>query len=244
MKVSIDSVIDHAKFRLGLRDTTYADADLERLIDEGARQMGNLSGIVINCTTLDIDCSKAELPASYTEVICFMFLGEGCSGCCQNFSFDPATEPNPYPPTTCTCSNYYVYNRNVLTEFCGMGVNACGFEGGFAIQGGFLCFPSTVTATQVKVWYRGWNQDEDSIMILDELDQRGLSAYAAYMYASAGQNYKAYPQRKEFQQEWIAQRGKRIAEDFKAEAKRNNWVWAAVAKGILLNPHNLIDQNF
>jgi hypothetical protein len=250
MKISIDSVIDSAKFNLGLRDTTYADADLERLIDEGSRHMGKLSGFIISCETVEIDCAKAKLPDRCTEIICFSFPNQdGCSGCC-NFSFDPATESNPWPPTTnCGCFQYYVRNRNVLTEFCNAGASACGWNQwtdlGFDTQNGYLVFPSTITATEVKVWFRGWNEDEDGIMVLDVMDERGLAAYASYKYASAGQNIKAYTpmQVKGWQQEWIAQKNMRIAQEFSQDAKAHSDIWGAICRGIILNPFNVLNQN-
>ncbi len=250
MKISIDSVIDAAKFRLGLRDSTYPDADLERLIDEGARHMNKISNFIISCETLDIDCAKAKLPDNCSEVICFSFPeGSGCSGCC-NFSFDPATESNPYPPTTnCGCFQYYVRNRNVLTEFCNNGASACGWnlgaDFGFDTQNGYLIFPSSVTATSVKLWFRGTNIDEFGIMVLGDMDERGLSAYAAYMYASAGQNIKAYqPQQvRDWKQEWIAQKNMRIAQDFSQDAKAHANVFGAICRGILINPWNSLNQN-
>jgi hypothetical protein len=239
MRISIDSVIDNAKFLLGLRDTTYADADLERLIDEGARHLGRIGVFVISCETLDIDCAKAALPG---ELICFSFPDTTCTGCC-NATFDPATESNPF--NSCGCYQYYTANRSVLTEFCGMNVS-CGLMGGFGYseQGGYLVFPSNITATTVKVWTRGKETDDDGIMVLDDMDERGVAAYAAYKYASAGQNYKMYPQRKEWKDEWVNQKNMRIAQDFQSYAKQNANIWSAVCRSIILNPTNILNQNF
>lgn len=244
MKISIDSVIDNAKFRLGLRDTSYADADLERLIDEGCRHLLKLSNYVISCETISIDCAKAELPTGFTELICFSFTSGGCSGCCTWAGENPQVNPIT---GNCGCYQYYFANRNVLTEFCGMGGNACAMGmNGYAMQGGYLCFPSTITETEVKVWFRGMNSDSDGIMIIDDMDERGLAAYAAYNYATAGQNYKAYDrnQVRGWKDEWVAQKNMRIAQDFQADAKANRGLWAAVAKSILLNPWNSLNANF
>lgn len=247
-RLNIDSVIDVAKFNLGLRDTTLPDADLERLIDEGAHHMQNLSSYVVACETISIDCNKAELPAACgdDDVICFSFpSGSGCSGCC-NFSFDPADESNPWPPqTTCGCVQYYIRNRNVLTEFCSQNVSCAGWDYGFDTQNGFLIFPSTITATSVKVWYRGRNIGEDGLMVIDPMSERGLAAYASWKYASAGQNIKNYQpyQVNGWKQEWIAQKNSRIATDFKKDAKANAWLFAAICRAILVNPANSYDQN-
>ena len=62
MKTTIDSIIDDAKFRLGLRDTTYPDVDLERFINEGARHLDATDSYVINCVNLELDCEKVKLP--------------------------------------------------------------------------------------------------------------------------------------------------------------------------------------
>lgn len=243
MKVSIDSVIDSAKFRLGLRDTSMADLDLERLINEGAMHIDSVDTYIISCTTLDVECSRAELPEGFIEMICMKLPNSSsCSGCCQNIVFDPVVDQNP-SSITCTCPMYFVANRNVLTEFCGLGAS-CGFIGnGYDIQNGYVVFPSNFTATQVQIWYRTYNMDDNGIMVLDEYWQRGLSAYAAYQYAMSGQNFKLYPQASQWQQEWNAQLNKIRGKSAQRDHRQHKASFAAIARAILVNPASVLNNN-
>lgn len=245
MKVSIDSVIDAAKFRLGLRDTTMADADLERLVNEGAMHIDSVDSYAISCVVLDVDCGRALLPEGFVELICMNIYGQSsCSGCCEPINFNPAVDQNP-TSISCTCPQYFVANRNVLTEFCGMGASCGMMSNSYDIQGGYIVFPSNFSASQVQVWYRTYNMDDDGIMILDEYWQRGLSAYAAYMYAMAGQNIKNYmPQQLSmWQQEWTAQVNKIRGKSAQRDHRQHKASFAAIARAILLNPASVLNNN-
>jgi len=243
MKVSIDSVIDATKFRLGLRDSSMADLDLERLINEGAMHIDSVDTYVISCITLDVECNKAALPEGFVELICMKIAGQSsCSGCCQSINFDPVVDQNP-SSITCTCPDFYVANRNVLTEFCGMGASCGSFDNGYDIQGGYILFPSNFSASQVQIWYRTYNMDENGIMVLDEYWQRGLSAYAAYQYAMSGQNFKLYPQAQQWQQEWTAQVNKIRGKSAQRDHRQHKASFSAIARAILVNPASVLNNN-
>lgn len=244
MKVHIDSVVDAAKFNLGLRDTTEADADLERLINQAAQGIDSTESYVVNCATLDVDCAKAKLPDDCIDVLCIRpDTGGGCSGCC-NTSFDPETEPNP-GLAHCNCSTWWVTNRGVLTEFCNQGLS-CTYGGNiFAVQNGYLVFMDTITFTEVEVHYQGYNVDDNGLMVLNEEWERGLSSYASWKYASAGQNYRNYDrgQIADWRRDWTAQvnkiRGKAAQRDF----RQNKPKFASVARAILISPYNNFNNN-
>lgn len=245
MKVSIDSVIDSAKFRLGLRDTSMADADLERLINEGAMHIDSVDTYAISCVTLEVDCGRALLPEGFVEVICLQIVGQSsCSGCCESINFNPEIDQNP-TSIACTCPQFFVANRNVLTEFCGMGASCGSPSNVFDVQGGYLVFSSNFKPTEIKMWYRTYNMDDDGIMVLDEYWQRGLSAYAAYMYAMAGQNMKAYmPQQVTmWQQEWTAQVNKIRGKSAQRDHRQHKATFASIARAILLNPASVLNNN-
>ena len=243
MKVCIDSVIDATKFRLGLRDTTLADADLERLINEGAMHLGAMETYIISCETLEVDCSKALLPDGFLELICIKPEGDSCSGSCGcNYNFDPVTDQNP-TSIVCNCSTYYTIDRSVLTEFCGMGYNCGSGMNVFDIQNGYLVFSSSFTATSVKIWFRSYNMDEDGLMVLDEYWQRGLSAYAAYQYAMSGMNAKMYPQAQMWYREWVAQLNKIRGKSAQRDHRQHKGLFAEIARAILINPASVLNLN-
>lgn len=243
MKVCIDSVIDSAKFRLGLRDTSMADLDLERLINEGAMHIDAKETYVISCETLEVDCHRAKLPDGFLELICIKPEGDGCNGSCGcNINFDPVTDQNP-SSIVCSCSNYYSIDRNVLTEFCGMGYDCGSGLNVFDIQNGYLVFSSSFSATSVKIWFRGYNMDENGLMVLDEYWQRGLSAYAAYQYAMSGQNFKLYPQAQMWQREWTAQLNKIRGKSAQRDHRQHKGLFSAIARAILINPTSVLNLN-
>lgn len=236
-------VITRTKFRLGLTNTTLADAYLEKLINEGAQMVDSRQTYIISQTVIPIDCHKATLPQGVLEVIAYRFNTQGCSGCCMgNPNVTPGTLDVNMAPS-CGCPMWYVANRNVLTNWNGYGQSvayACDY---FAVQGNYIQFPTSIVATEVTVYYRGFNTDCDGIMVLDERSERALSAYAAYQYSMTyPQNY-AREVRAEWAKEWKAQkawlRGTFALEDhklYKTEA-------AAIARAILINPYLSVDRN-
>ena len=242
MKVCIDSVIDATKFRLGLRDTSMADADLERLINQAALHLDANETYVIVCDTIDVECQKAKLPDGFIELICLKIDGE-CNGTCGcEINFNPETDQNP-SSLGCSCSPYYSIDRNVLTQFCDWGYN-CGTNANvFDIQNGYIVFSSTFTATSVKIWYRSYNMDENGLMVLDEYWERGLSAYAAYQYAMSGMNYKMYPQAAQWQREWTAQVNKIRGKSAQRDHRQHKGLFASIARAILVSPASVLNLN-
>jgi hypothetical protein len=240
MKIDIEEVVTRAKRRLKLMDTTRWDSELESLINEAAFHLDAIDTFIVSCETIDIECNEAKLPDGATQVIAFSFQGEGCSGCCH-VNNDPVEGWDRN--MACSCSSMYIFDRNVLTNFNGFGVSSCYAGNVFAVQSGYLKFPSTVTATEVKVWYRGYNMDGDGIMILDQRQIRGLSAYAAYEFALSNATKYTPFQIKEWQATWRNQKswnkGVAAQEDF----NNNKGKFAAIAKAILINPVQSLNAN-
>ena len=240
MKVSSEQIITRAKIRLRLLDTTVHDATLEKLINEAATyHLDALNSYIISCCELEIDdCYKAKLPDSAVDLICFSFpYASGCTGCCA----DCMNDRNP--GFQCSCPTYFIADRNVLTDFCGNGASACMMGNVFDVQGGYLTFPSTINQPVVKVWYRGYNVDNDGIAILDEKQERALSAYAAWQFAVA--YYKNYfpEQRREWKQEWIAQKRWLRGDANQRDAKLHKTELSSIARAILLSPRITANRN-
>lgn len=206
MIITSEQIITRAKFRLRLADTTEHDLYLLRLIEEGARGLNASSTFTVQCKTVEIDCASAKLPDSYDSLIAFSFNNNGsCSGCCGAATVDP-TPPSDTQIVICSCRGLYgVYTQNNIILQHG----TYGWYGNyFSINGNYLVFPSTITATQVTIYYRGFNQDDDGMMILDEELSRGLSAYAAGQFATDFQESYTPEQRARWLQEWKDQMGK------------------------------------
>jgi hypothetical protein len=250
MIVNIEQVITRTKLRLGLMDTTLADAYLEKLIDEGARHLDALSTYIINCESLTIDCNKAELPSdirSEQDIICMKFNNNGsCCGACSatNNGVPNATITN-INNSLCGCWDWWIPNRNVLTNFCGQGANAYYCGNIFDVQGGYIHFPSYVTATEIAIYYRGYNTDKNGLMIIDEKKERALSAYAAYEYATSGSNIKYYDkyQIAKWNSLWKAQKNWLRGSDVVDDHRLHKGEFSAIARAILVNPLIAFDRN-
>lgn len=239
MKVSIDQIINRAKMELGLTGTTHSDAHLEKLINEAATwHINALDSYIISCSELIIDCFKARLPDSAVELICYSFPDvESCSGCCLSCM-------NPHNPTySCNCPTYFVPNRGILTNMCDMGCSAGLSANFFDVQGGYIIFPETVTATTVKVWYRGINIDEDGVAVIDEKQERALAMYAAWMYSVAHFKSYASEQRVTWKNAWIAQKSWLRGSAVQADARLHKGELAAIARAILINPMMVTNRN-
>lgn len=233
-KIAAESIINRAKRRLGLHNTFEEDGYLLSLLNEGLRGTNATDVYSINCATIEIDCGSAKLPDSYDELLYFQFGdGTGCSGCCH------ATQ-NPSPPgenqvVVCSCRGlygYYVQNDIILQH------GSCGWYGNyFSINNGFLNFPSTITATEVTVYFRGFNEDCDGFMVFNEEQQRGLSAYIAYQYSLDKLNTGSYLpyQNTAWLKEWINQKnwlnGKEAIRKFKLQKPE----LTLIANAILMN---------
>jgi hypothetical protein len=211
MIVNVEQVVTRAKLRLRLMETSEHDSTLMKFIEEGARGLNATSTYKIQCKNIDIECHKSKLPDCYETLICFQI--NGCSGCCT-----PQVNTVPPTPIVCTCPEIFYYDKAAMIN-CG---DNCGwYNNFFYIQDGFMYFPSSMTADTVKVWYYGFNVDEDGLMLIDEEMERGLSAYAAFQFAVSYPEQYTPEQRSTWNREWIAQKnyvnGKKIIREFKLQ---------------------------
>lgn len=207
MVISTEEVLTAAKSRLRLMETTIADAYLESLIDEGAIHLGALRTYSVKCKELTIDCYKAQLPDYFEKFLAGQFPTGSCTcGCGCGTSEEELTSLSQ----SGGCPVWYV-NKDVLTNFNGTG---CSYYGNFFdIDAGYIVFPTSTTATTVKIWYQGLNVDEDGLMVIDSQWKRGLSAYAAFQYAVVYQENYTPEQRERWGSEWKAQKGYNIGRD-------------------------------
>lgn len=242
MKIDISSVVTEAKFLLGLEGTTKQDARIESLINQAAIHLNSLNTYVISCETVEVECGKAKLPNSATEVIAIKSTTTSqCSGLCQVVE-DENSVDDRFMECGCVCGNFFVADRNVLTNFNG---NGCYGGNVFSVQSGYINFPSNTTLTEIQVWYRGYNEDEDGIMVIDELQERGLAAYAAYMFAISGTHFGKYDRMQimEWKKTWVAQKpflqGKAQQDDF----RQNKGKFAAIARAVLIDPYQVLNNN-
>lgn len=245
MRISTESVITRTKVRLGLMDTTLHDSTIEMLVQEAARHLDAVDSYVITCVDLEIDCHKVKLPDNCTEILCIQLLDPDNTGCVTQ-PYDPATDISPTTLQACSTNGMmFIADRNVLTEFCGMGGTGSWFGNVFDTQNGYLVFPSFVSATEVRIWYRGLNTDENGIMIIDDFQERGLSAYAAYQFANSGQNYKSYaPQQVAmWQREATAQINKIRGKAAQLDHRKHKGRFASIARAFLINDWNNMNAN-
>lgn len=207
MTIDIEQVINYSKLLLSLNNTEN-DAVLEKFINVGARSLRTYDNYIVTTTELEIDdCHKAKLPSGFVEFLGARFT-DSCSGCCGGTYGTTITEPGSIdtvyrPPCACPI----VFLPASYTALWNENNGSCGTYGNyFTIEGDYIFFPSSVTSTKITICYRTLNIDGDGIMILNEDWERGLGAYAAYMYASV--HFTIYPRdiRRQWQQEWVAQK--------------------------------------
>lgn len=213
MIVSSTQIVTRAKMRLRLMETSEHDLEILKLIEEGARGLNASSTYKISCHEAEIDCNKAKLPDCYESLEYFCV-----NGCCGNCTSPPETIPPT--PVVCSCPSVFYFSKSALIN-SGCDDNSCGWYGNyFYIQNGYIYFSSTVTATSLKIWYVGFNVDENGLMVINEECERGLSAYAAFQFASS--RPEAYQsQIGLWNAEWVAQKryinGKKIIREFKLQ---------------------------
>lgn len=217
-KIIAESIINRAKRRLGIQNSFEDDGYIESLIQEALRGTNATDVYTIQCATLDIDCGSAKLPDNYDELLFFQFGdGTGCSGCC-GANISPTVGENQI--LICTCRGLYGYyqQNNIILQH---GMTWGWYGNYFQTQNGYINFPSTITATEITVYFKGFNEDDNGFIVFDESQQRGLSAYVAWQYSLDKLNTGAYlpAQNLQWKNEWIAQKkwlnGKEAIRKFK-----------------------------
>lgn len=238
MRTDIETAINRTRRRLGLEHTTMHEAALRTYVDEGVNHLQTLDNFVVSCETIDIECGKGDLPDSCDTVLAISPVRNDNGTCCLCAATGAEQlQALSVMNTRCGCLPFYVSDSSMLISMCDSGAT-CGLnEGIFYTQGGKLILRSSAEG-QMKVWFKGKNVDCDGIMIVDEDWVRGISAYAAYQFASSGMNFNKYNYRqmKDWQSEWTAQKAYQQGVSQKKYFQKNKARFTAIANAILVNP--------
>lgn len=248
MRTDIETAINRTRRRLGLEHTTMHEAALRTYVDEGVNHIYTPENYVISSQEIDIECGRGALPTGCDEVIAIAPVRDENGTCCLcgNGSGEAILHANTLMSTrACMCLPYYVSDKSVLFEMGGLGVS-CGINTNiFYTQSGYLILNASAEGT-MKIWYKGKNVDCDGVMIIDEDWLRGVSAYAAYQFASSGMNFNKYNYRqmKDWQVEWTAQKANQSALGQRKHFKKNKARFLEIASAIVARPINaLIPSN-
>jgi len=230
-------------------ETTKADTVLEKFCNMAAMRLDSRATYKISCETIDIDCYKAKLPSNTIEVIAFRFpdINGACSGCCGgNPNTTPGTLDVNMSPQ-CGCPMWYVADRNVLTNWNGLGANAAYIDGYFSYdtQSGEIYFPSTLTATTVQIYFRGYNQDSNGIMLIEEYMEDAIACFAAHKYATSGANARKYTpdQIDRWSRTWAKQKGYIRGTENLIDHRQHKADASAIARAVLVNPLMVLNTN-
>lgn len=250
LKITYEQVIASAKRILRLSQTTIHDDEIEKLVDWGCKQMAKINITTVLCADIPIDCYTAKLPDNChkDEIICFSLDG-GCAcggGCgCLNTTTTTILDPDGTEVSVTTqvaspfnggCFGVYA-SPFALTDFCGSEASVGSWLNIFDITGGYIKFPSSTTATSVKVYFVGKYMDGAGLMVIDDDWEAGLAYCCAWQFALSYNELYTPLQTQQWMNMWVAQRDYLSASQQMVEFKKR--------KGFIRNLANsiMVDKN-
>ena len=221
--ISVEEVIARTKMQLRLTDTSQDDF-LDVLINEGLRHLDTLSLLVKKNKCICVSNGKAKLPSGFSQLLALRNKVTAYDG----------REVNATP----------VYIDKSFLRRCDVDENIVDafetFDNTFQINDGYIYFGSRSTIEEVEIAYLGFNVDDYDRIMIYEIYERALTAYACYKFSMAYMgNFNQYAIEK-YQREWVAQknwlRGKDAKEDFQNTKFQINKIFGAlVANSELMN---------
>jgi hypothetical protein len=191
--VSIENVIDLAKQKLGLMNTTDWDDRIETEIKRALKKLNCTSMLQKKQVCLDVCDGAIKLPCDLYEFVGMRFVGE--DGRCHRAIYNNADFLKQ-----CGCSPYdNGGNASFLLQ---------NFFQTYQIQNGYIIFPDDVVFEKATIAYMAYITDkEGNIQILD-IYEEGLAWYAVYQFqysvkTAVSQNYTEV-QRAEAWGHWLA----------------------------------------
>lgn len=237
MRTDISAIINRARRRLGLEQTTMHEATLRQYADEGVNHLQLLDNYIVSCEIVTIECGKGDLPEFCDSVIAVSPVSNDDGSCCLCSGEEQLQSLTGLNTRTCACLPFYVSDSSVLMQMnsCGVG---CGSSVNIYYTQGSKIILNPNAEGQLKIYFRSRNVDSDGIMIVDEDWVRGVSAYVAYQFASSGSNFNKYNYRqiKGWEAEWVAQKSYWQGVSQKKYTHANKARFAAIANAIVTNP--------
>lgn len=179
---TLDSILAGAKARLRLRDTTSDDLLLKDFIIEGIKKSRLPQLFIRKETYLDIENSVAEVPCDFVR-----FDRTNPIRLDDEFGNETYLQPTYigqtfFQPSDSDTNAYSYYT--------------------VTLNGKFLFFSSDVTAPRCKVSYLGTNLDESGELLIPEIMESILIAYACWCYCKT--YFDKYPAdiRSAWEMEW------------------------------------------
>ena len=221
--ISVEEVIARTKMQLRLTDTSQDDF-LDVLINESLRHLDTLSLLVKKNKYICVSGGKAKLPCGFSQLLALRYKVTNYDG----------KQINTTP----------VYIDKNFLRSCDVDDNIVdafeSFENTFQINDGYIYFGSRSNIEEVEIAYMGFNVDENDRLMIYEIYERALTAYACYKFAMAYmENFNQYAIEM-YKREWTAQknwiRGKDAKEDFQNTKFQINKIFGAlVANSELMN---------
>ncbi len=178
--ISINEVIARTKVQLRVDSTTEHDDYLEMMLSEGLRHLDALTLYVKGQCLLDIVDNKAELPKGFQKLLGMRFI--------QTVTTTETIDGVEVQTSTPRCSTvFYVDTKFLNSCACENVAGFVDYSNTAQIVNNFIHFNSsaTIESGQIQVAYMGLNVDEHGRILVYEEYERGLAAYACYMFTMA-----------------------------------------------------------
>lgn len=199
--ISIDSVLARTKIQLRIDSTTEHDDYLEIMISEALRHLDAITLYVKKQCTLDIVDNKATLPKGFQKLLMMRFISASLEPEIIDGVEVPRSLPRCYPV-------FYVDTKFLSSCGCDNYLGWTDYTGTAQIVNDTIHFNSSTTmeSGQVHVAYMGLNTDENGRILIYEEYERGLSAYACYMFTMAYSEKYPIGLSDRYQATWTAQK--------------------------------------
>lgn len=183
--IKLSNAVSSAKEALGVEDVSIHDTYLLKLADEAIRQISGQKMLIKKTTCYDIENNMVRLPDGFSRLLAVAVAND-------------------------RLDNRAVYVDSDFVEGfeCAddMALRMKPIRNNIEIVGDFIVFSSNIKASQATITYRGYNLDEDCMMVMYDHQERAVVAYMCWKFTS--KFFMQYPRdiREQFKNEYVGQK--------------------------------------
>lgn len=242
--ISIDEIVARTKVRLGIKDISDYDAEIEMFINEAASKLKAKPTFVKKDCKIEICDGRAKLPKGFKEIHSVLPLYDN-PNC--------ITDGRPFRIHELWCGPLIYAENNYITE-CRNELKQHKFNwrvapivGTMQIQGSYLTFPIPCKYTHVLISYDGYAVDKETGILEMHPDyEKGFSEYArammldTYNFLYNGEPHMLASTIERSMKIYIGERWDLVGQAFADDMKRNKYMVKRILHGLLQDQNRIV----
>jgi uncharacterized protein YlzI (FlbEa/FlbD family) len=212
--IKLSNAVSSAKEMLGIEDTSLHDVFLLKLADEAVRRISSQKMLVKSTKCFAIENNMVRLPDGFSRLLAV------------------AVDNNRLDNRALYVENDFIEGLECTTDTT---LQIKPIRNNIEIVGDYIVFSSDIEANNATISYRGYNLDEDCMMVMYDHQENAVLAYICWKFTM--RHFLQYPRdiREAYKTEYVVQKSYIRGFEFTNQFEQQKAQIGAIYNALLLD---------